>query len=121
MLAEFVAARGWSAQLASVRTVAPTGAEIAADPEAALAMLAASCRDCAEGDGADCVILGGAGLVGLAERIAHRVPVPVLCSVATGIDAIHEAARQSSKRSPASLPPVGTTGLSPALARIFGV
>ena len=44
MLEEFVASQGLSARLASVRTVAPTGADIARNPKAALALLAKGCR-----------------------------------------------------------------------------
>ena len=61
MLEEFVASHGLAAQLASVRTVAPTGADIARKPDAAMALLAKGCAACAEQDGADVVILGGAG------------------------------------------------------------
>ena len=40
MLEEFVAGHGLSSRLASVRTVAPTGADIARNPKAAMALLA---------------------------------------------------------------------------------
>ncbi|QYU70560.1 aspartate/glutamate racemase family protein [Leptolyngbya sp. 15MV] len=42
MLREFYAARGLGGALAGVRTVVPTGGEIARDPQAALAALAAA-------------------------------------------------------------------------------
>ena len=92
MLREFVAGLGLAARLASVRTVAPTGGEIARDPDAALALLAGACTACAREDGADIVILGGAALAGLAARIQPAVPVPVLCSVETGAVAALAAA-----------------------------
>ena len=60
MLEEFVASHGLASRLASVRTVAPTGADIARNPKAAMALLAKGCNACAA-DGADVVILGGAG------------------------------------------------------------
>jgi allantoin racemase len=86
MLEEFVAAQGLSARLASVRTVAPTGADIARKPAAALALLAKGCNACAREDGADVVILGGAGLAGLAPKLRRKVEVPLLdglsCAVA---------------------------------------
>ncbi len=47
MLTEFVAMLGLSERLAGIRTVAPTGGEIARDPDAALDRLAGACRDCA--------------------------------------------------------------------------
>ncbi|MBU8539659.1 aspartate/glutamate racemase family protein [Falsiroseomonas tokyonensis] len=113
MLQEFFAGRGYAAQLAGIRTVAPTGGEIARDPEGALALLTESCRACVEQDGAEVVILGGAGLAGLAARIA--IGVPVLCSVEIGIFAALAAMGQGG----AGLMPHGaveTIGLSPALA-----
>ena len=85
MLREFYAARGLQDRLASVRTVAPTGAEIAAAPEAALALLATEAQAAATQDGAGAVVLGGAGLAGLAPAVAARAGVPVLCSLACGV------------------------------------
>jgi allantoin racemase len=119
MLEEFFATRGVGAQLAGVRTVAPSGGEIARDPEGALASLAAACRASAEEDGAEVVILGGAGLAGLAARLATRVPVPVLCSVEEGV----RAAIAAIGHGPAGLiphQPVESIGLSPALATRLG-
>jgi Asp/Glu/hydantoin racemase len=118
MLAEFYAARGLGAALAGVRTVAPSGGEIARDPEGALDLLAAACRASAAEDGAGVVVLGGAGLAGLAPRLAGRVPVPVLCSVETGVRAVIEACGTARAGTPPA--PVETTGLSPALARLLG-
>jgi allantoin racemase len=118
MLEEFVAMIGLSHQLASVRTVAPTGAEIAADPEAAHAMLAAACNSAAAEDGADVVILGGAGLLGIAGKIADRVPVPLLdCMVATmgALEGMARARRPAGAA--AKAPPVETIGLEEALRR----
>jgi allantoin racemase len=84
MLARLAAALGFGERLASVRTIALTGGQIAENPDAALATLASACAAAADEDGADGVILGGAGLAGLAERIAPRVWVPVLDSVLVG-------------------------------------
>lgn len=115
MLEEFVAGIGLSGRLASVRTVAPTGDRIARDPEAALADLAAACTGCAQKDGADVVILGGAALAGLAGRIQPEVPVPVLCSVEVGTRAVLAAAICGlPPGSPA--PSVDSVGLSDSLA-----
>ena len=93
MLEEFVAMIGLGDRLASVRTIAPTGGQIAQNPEAALADLAAACETCAREDKADVVILGGAALAGLAERIQPHVSVPVICSVEAGTHAVIAAAR----------------------------
>lgn len=115
MLREFYAARGLGQRLAGVRTVAPSGGEIARDPDAALDLLAAACRECAEADGAEVVVLGGAGLAGLASRLEGRVGVPVLCSVETGLRAVLAATRQPQPPRPS----VEAVGLSPELARLL--
>ncbi len=75
---------GHSAALTDVHTVAPTGAQLAQDPAAAVALLAEACRRAVEIDGADAVILGGAGLAGMAAAVAHAVNVPVIDSVLAG-------------------------------------
>jgi allantoin racemase len=118
MLGEFVAAQGLSERLAGVRAVAPTGGEIASDPEGALAVLAEACRRCAEEDGADVVILGGAGLVGMAGRLASSVPVPLICSVEAGTRAAIALA-QLGIAAAAPLGPTPTLGLGEALARLL--
>jgi Asp/Glu/hydantoin racemase len=123
MLEEFVAAQGLSGRLAGVRTVAPTGAAIAQDPDSALAMLAATCREAVEQDGAGAVILAGAGLAGLAGRIAGSVPVPVICSVEAGVRmalAVGGLRLRKPAGGPyAAPPPVETVGLDAALAAAF--
>lgn len=121
MLTEFVADLGLSSALASIRAVAPTGGEIAANPSAAYDVLAAAATDAARADGADVVILGGAGLVGIAAAVRNRVPVPVLCSVETGFHMAF-AHLQNPPAKPttgdfALPPPIDSIGLLPALTR----
>jgi Asp/Glu/hydantoin racemase len=84
MLERFAAALGYRERLASVRTLELTGGQIAENPDAALATLASACAAAADEDGADEVILGGAGLAGLAERIQPQIWVPVFDSVVVG-------------------------------------
>jgi allantoin racemase len=119
MLTEFVAWLGLAERLATVRTIAPTGDQIARDPEAALAQLAAACTACATEDGADVVILGGAALAGLAARIQPSVPIPVLCSVEAGTRAAIAAASSSNRRG-VSPPALDSVGLSADLAKLLG-
>jgi allantoin racemase len=119
MLTEFVAWLGLAEQLAAVRTIAPTGDQIARDPEAALALLAAACAACAAEDGADMVILGGAALAGLAARIQPSVPIPVLCSVEVGTRAAIAAVSHPSRRLP-SPPGLESVGLGPDLTKLIG-
>jgi Asp/Glu/hydantoin racemase len=121
MLAEFAALIGLSALLAGVRTVAPSGADIARDPEGSLALLAAACRACVEEDGAEAVILGGAGLAGLAERLAPTVPAPLVDGVQALVAAAEEAVMAHRAGSPSgepARPSIEAIGLAPALASL---
>lgn len=123
MLREFVASIGLGDRLATIETVAPTGAAIASDPEKALDLLARACCACVEHHGASSVILGGAGLAGLASRIAARVPVPLIDSLAACIRMAEQSGRDGT-RSAATRPSVRTDpapseGLSPALTRLL--
>ncbi len=123
MLHEFVATLGLRDSLAAVETVAPNGAAIAADPDGSIALLADACRRTAGRDGAQAVILGGAGLAGLAARVQPLVDVRVICSVEAGAKAVLAALRQPpSKPATGDLalpPPVGSTGLSARLAALL--
>ncbi len=122
MLREFVAAQGLESRCAGIRTVAPTGAEIARDPEGATGLLAQACTDAIRRDGADVVILGGAALAGLAARVQPAVPGPVLCSLEAGVEVALAAARL--RRRTGATPAAGATsgpsiGLPPALAGLL--
>jgi Asp/Glu/hydantoin racemase len=117
MLREFVGSIGLADKLAKVRTIAPTGGDIARNPDAAQAALASACTACATDDGAEVVILGGAALAGLASRIQADVPVPVLCSVETGTRAVIAAAAKGLDSSPP--PALESVGLGAELAKLL--
>ncbi|OYW99077.1 MAG: hypothetical protein B7Z14_12950 [Bosea sp. 32-68-6] len=108
------------AGLAGIETVAPTGAEIARDPDGAIALLTQACRDAAARDGAGAVILGGAGLAGLAARIAPHLDIPVICSVEAGLATVLAALRDPPPKPETgdlSAPaPIASIGLSERLA-----
>ncbi|PHK93967.1 Asp/Glu racemase [Pseudoroseomonas rhizosphaerae] len=114
MLEEFAISRGWPRGRVLVRAVAPTGDMIAREPERALSLLAEA-AEAAIAAGAGCVVLGGAGLAGLAshleQRLAPRLPVPVLDSLECLLR--HAATALPVPPGPGRAP---TTGLSPALA-----
>ena len=84
MLERLAAALGYAEKVARIRTIALTGAEIAADPQGSIAFLAAACRAAAREDDAQAVMLGGAALAGMAARIAPQVGGPVIDSVHAG-------------------------------------
>ena len=123
MLEEFVALIGLADRLASVETVAPSGADIARDPDGALGLLADACNAAVTRHRADSVILAGAGLVGLAARIATRVPVPLIDSLVASIQMAETLAASWTEKTPPSAmphaPSVETIGLSTALAAKF--
>jgi Asp/Glu/hydantoin racemase len=85
---------GFAGQLAGVHTVTATGAELAADPLAAQVLLARACNDAARRWGVQSVILGGAGLAGMAAAIQPVVAVPVIDSVLAGVDHALRQAQQ---------------------------
>lgn len=77
MLKDFAAITGFSDRLASVRTTTATGGDIFARPDAAIAALLEAISAC-QADGARRVILGGAGLAGLAARLRPLSPLPIV-------------------------------------------
>lgn len=84
MLERLALALGFGDALASVRIMALTGAQAAADPESALAAIAVECRAARDADGAEAVILGGAGFAGLGQRASAAAGFRVIDSVEAG-------------------------------------
>jgi allantoin racemase len=84
MLQRLVQSLGLGDALAGIHTVAPTGAELAADPQGARALLAQACREATQQWSAQAVIVGGAGLAGVAADIQAEVNVPLIDSVQAG-------------------------------------
>jgi len=84
MLQRLAQQLGQAHGLAGIHTVAPTGAQLAADPQAARTLLAQACRDVVRQMGVQAVILGGAGLAGMAAAVQPQVAVPVIDSVLAG-------------------------------------
>lgn len=122
MLEEFVVTLGLANSLAVVKTVAPSGGEIARDPARAYDLLAYAATECVRESGAECVILGGAGLAGIAGEISDRVPCPIIDSVAALVRAVERLGHQQPARSSnsrAKTATVPTTGLSAAPTRLL--
>lgn len=114
MLKRLAHALGRDRQLAAVHTVAQTGAELARDPAAARVVLTHACNEAAASTRAAAVILGGAGLAGMAETLKSGVSVPVIDSVSAGV----ERAMALCASTVAPPPPLGFswTQVSPELA-----
>lgn len=84
MLQNFVNEIGLSARLSGIHTLEQTGDTLAADPERACSLIAQRI-DHALNDGADVVILGGAGLVGFSEKLQSASKLPLLDSLSCAI------------------------------------
>lgn len=117
MLERLARSLGCQDALAGIHTVAPTGAQLAADPEGARALLAEACTTAARRWPVQSVIVGGAGLAGVAEAIQPLVAVPLIDSVVAGTR--HVLAMDMPAGAPAAPGfDVVWQGLSPAMAAL---
>ena len=89
---------GYGQLLQGIHTVVPTGAQLAQDPVAARSLLASACQQAARAFKAKAVILGGAGLAGMAAVVQADVAVPVIDSVLAGTRQALLRAEQKSER-----------------------
>ncbi|MCU0966629.1 MAG: aspartate/glutamate racemase family protein [Burkholderiaceae bacterium] len=82
--------------LLGVQALARSGGELAADPQAAVGLLhGAAVEALARWPAARSVLLGGAGLAGLATPLAGRLPCPVLDNLELALQAAVQAAGQA--------------------------
>ncbi|MEN9420371.1 MAG: hypothetical protein RI988_3992 [Pseudomonadota bacterium] len=84
MLLRLAAALGFGQALVHVETVTPTGAQLRADPALARDTIGKAC-EVAAASGARRVIVGGAGLAGLAAALQAQCPLPLIDSVEAGL------------------------------------
>ncbi|MDB5886071.1 MAG: Asp/Glu racemase, partial [Polaromonas sp.] len=84
MLQRLAQALGQAPLLAGIYTVAPTGGQLAADPVAARALLGQACLEAARQFGVQTVILGGAGLAGMAAALQPGMDMRLIDSVLCG-------------------------------------
>jgi allantoin racemase len=119
MLQRLAQALGHAPALAGIHTVIPTGAQLAADPAAARALLTQACRDAVRQLGVQAVIIGGAGLAGMAAAIQPSLGVPLVDSVIAGA---HWALRSNALPTERSAPgfDVPWRGVSSELAALGG-
>lgn len=122
---ECVAMHGLAGRCAGIRMLDEGFADIADVQEEKEAVIVALARRAVVEDEADCVILAGAPLAGLADKVAARIPVPVVDQMGAALkqaEALvalkpHKASAGSFRRPPAK----PTLGLGGALAaRIEG-
>jgi Asp/Glu/hydantoin racemase len=105
MLERLALTLGFAPQLAGIHTVTQSGAELARDRKAAHAILLAACSDAAERFGAKSIILGGAGLAGMAADIATALQTPVIDSVQAGVTHALQLAAEPTKAKASSSEP----------------
>jgi allantoin racemase len=120
---ECVDYNGLGSRLASIRCVSGGFSDISAVQDEKRALLVEACREAVEHDEADVVILGGAPLAGLAAKIAHLVPVPLVDGVAAAVRQAEVLAALRPRKATAGTfrrPDAKTiTGVSTALERLF--
>jgi allantoin racemase len=85
MLERLALALGHGQRLLRIHTVAPTGAQLQADPALALQHLREACAAAASQRGVRAVIVGGAGLAGYAAQLQPAFDVPLIDSVHAGL------------------------------------
>lgn len=126
MLTRLAASLGHADSLAGVVTLSIDGGQIAANSDAAMASLRAAVDEAVERYAAKAVIIGGAGLAGLAARLQPDAPVPLIDSVLAGARRAGVLARE---RASAAAPAAGvgkpaeriaTQGLGPELQKLLG-
>ena len=84
MLQRLALSLGFGDALQHIETVTPTGAMLQADPAMAVECLTQACQAAAL-PGVRSIILGGAGLAGLASLIQPHVDLPLVDSVQAGL------------------------------------
>ena len=113
---------GLASRLAGLRGLATTPPQALADPEGTGAMVLEAVAALAA-EGADSVVLGGAGLAGFDRRLQDRAALPLLDGMACGVRLAEMmvAAKLPKPRAGSYAAPAGrrTSGLSPALAQLL--
>jgi len=85
MLHRLANSLGFQNDLRHIETVAPSGAELQANPEMAIECLKTACQN-ASLNGVKAIILGGAGLAGYAAQIQSLVDLPIIDSATAGLE-----------------------------------
>ena len=124
MLTEYAAGLGLAERLASVRVLQADGGQIGADPLAARDAIYQAARLAVKEDGAELVVLGGAGMVGQIEPLATRfqaegLNLPVIDGLTPAIEMAEAAAAAKPAAAANQRVPVQTIGLSEALAGLL--
>lgn len=129
MLQRLAASLALPFPLCGVQALARTGGELAADPQLAVPLLADACAQALQRwPQATQVLLGGAGLAGMAAPVSALLGRPVHCNVSLAVDALLAATTSSTAATaaPSATHPHtpgraagGWVGLSPELSRLL--
>ena len=84
MLTRLAQSLGYGDLLRHIETVTPSGAALQADPQMAIRCLTSACEQAAQYD-VQSIILGGAGLAGYAQKLQHKVTLPLIDSAVAGL------------------------------------
>jgi allantoin racemase len=84
MLERLAQTLGYGTALVHIETVLPTGAELRADAALARQHLGQACQQAAR-HGAKTIIIGGAGLAGMAQQLQTLSPLPLIDSLDAGL------------------------------------
>ena len=87
MLHRLANSLGFDKELKHIETVIPSGAELQANPQMAIACLTIACQK-ASLIGVKSIILGGAGLAGFASQIQLNIDIPIIDSATAGLEVI---------------------------------
>jgi hypothetical protein len=122
MLKEYVESLGLGGKLASIRVLAANGAEIAAKPTEAAEDLYQAAQSAVEQDGAELILLAGAGMVGQVGPLQQRLGVTVMDGLTPAIRRVESAidAGPSSTDRVYSKGEVATIGLHAELEGLLG-
>jgi allantoin racemase len=120
---ECVAMHGLEARCSGIRALGESFqsiSDVQAEKEDALVKLS---NLAVEEDGADVVILSGAPLAGLADRVSNRIPVPLIDPIAAAVRQAETLAVLKPRKAAAGTfrrpPPKPTTGLAGPLAAVI--
>lgn len=118
---ECVAWNGLASRCASIRTLEGTFTSIAGVQEEKEDVLVALAERAIAEDGADVVLLAGAPLAGLADKVRDRLPVPVIDCVGASVKMAESLSALQPRKATAGTfrrpPPKSSIGLPAALAR----
>lgn len=87
MLRRLAASLGMADALRHIETVSATGAQLQAEPALAQQVLLPACKRAAS-QGVQSVIVGGAGLAGLAQVLQPQIALPLIDSTVAGLEEV---------------------------------